>query len=54
MNIKNFAVIGISHEILSMQEREEVIKQKPRVLFEELFQAGDIKDYVDLSTCLRV
>ena len=54
MNIKNFAVIGISHEILSMQEREEVIKQKPRVLFEELFQAGDIKAYVDLSTCLRV
>lgn len=54
MNIKNFAVIGISHEIFSMQEREEVIKQKPRVLFEELFQAGDIKAYVDLSTCLRV
>lgn len=38
MNIKNFAMIGISHKILSMQEREEFIRQKPKVLLEELFK----------------
>ncbi len=54
MNIKNFAVIGISHEMLSMQEREEFIKKKPKFILEELFQAGKIQAYVDLSTCLRV
>ncbi|RXZ69502.1 glutamyl-tRNA reductase [Fusobacterium necrophorum] len=54
MNIKNFAMIGISHKILSMQEREEFIRQKPKALLEELFQTGKIQAYVDLSTCLRV
>lgn len=54
MNIKNFAMIGISHKILSMQEREEFIRKKPKVLLEELFQTGKIRAYVDLSTCLRV
>lgn len=54
MNIKNFAVIGISHTMLSMQEREEFIRQKPKIILEELFQVGKIRAYVDLSTCLRV
>lgn len=54
MDIQQFAMIGISHEDLSMEEREEFLKQKPKQWIEKLWQEKKIQAYVDLSTCLRV
>lgn len=54
MDIHNFAVIGISHENLSMEEREIFIRNKPKKIIENLLHENKIEAFLDLSTCLRV
>ncbi|WP_022819769.1 glutamyl-tRNA reductase [Fusobacterium russii] len=53
-NLENFIVIGVSHESLTLEERERFIKTKPSHIIEKLFLEEKIKAYVNLSTCLRV
>lgn len=53
-NLENFIVIGVSHESLSLDERERFIKTKPKQIIDKLFLEKKIKAYVNLSTCLRV
>lgn len=54
LNLENFIVIGVSHENLSLEERERFIKTRPKNIVENLFSENKIKSYVNLSTCLRV
>lgn len=54
VSLNNFVVIGISHEELSLQEREAFIKTKPKNIIEKLYLEKKIKGYINLSTCLRV
>lgn len=54
VNLKNFFVIGVSHESLSLEEREKFIKTKPKNIIEKLFLENKINAYVNLSTCLRI
>lgn len=53
-NLENFIVIGVSHESLTLEEREKFIKTKPKQIIEKLFLEEKIKAYVNLSTCLRI
>lgn len=53
-NLNNFVVIGISHEELTLQEREAFIKTKPKNIIEKLYLEKKINGYINLSTCLRV
>lgn len=54
MYFKNFAVIGITHRELNLEEREIFIKNRSIDIIEELHRDGKISGYVTLSTCLRV
>lgn len=53
-NLQNFFVIGVSHEELSLEEREIFLKTKPQFIIESLFEENKIKSFINLSTCLRV
>lgn len=54
LKINELVAFGISHKELSTEEREIFIQQKPTEIIHNLFLAGKIKGYVNLSTCLRV
>lgn len=54
LNLEKFIVIGVSHENLSLKEREIFIKTRPKNIIESLFLESKIKAYVNLSTCLRI
>lgn len=54
MDLNHFAMLGISHEKLSLKERESFLRNKPKHILESLFQENKIEAYIDLSTCLRV
>ncbi len=54
IDLQNFIIIGISHETLSLVEREKIMKTRPKNLIEKLYEEKKIKGYVNLSTCLRV
>ncbi|MCI7222843.1 glutamyl-tRNA reductase, partial [Fusobacterium sp.] len=49
-----FLVIGVSHEHLSLEEREVFMKTRPKNIIENLFKENRIKSYINLSTCLRI
>lgn len=54
MDLNRFVMLGISHENLSIEEREAFLREKPKHILEALFQEKKIEAFVDLSTCLRV
>lgn len=54
MDINNFVVIGISHEHLSIEERESFLRNNPKQILESFWKEKKIEAYIDLSTCLRV
>lgn len=54
LKLKNILVIGVSHEILSLEEREIFMKTRPKTIVEKLFSNKKINAYINLSTCLRI
>lgn len=54
LNLENFFVVGVSHENLSLKEREIFMKTRPKNIIENLYLQKKIKAYVNLSTCLRI
>ncbi|MDY5794867.1 MAG: glutamyl-tRNA reductase [Fusobacterium gastrosuis] len=54
LNLESFLVIGVSHEHLSLEEREVFMKTRPKNIIENLFKENRIKSYINLSTCLRI
>lgn len=54
MGAENIFVIGITHEELTTEERENFIKEKPQKIIHNLWEENKILGYVVLSTCLRV
>lgn len=53
LNLENIIVIGVSHENLSLLERENFMRTRPKYIIEELFKEKKINSYINLSTCLR-
>ena len=53
LDLENIIVIGTSHENLSLLERENFMKTRPKYIIEELFKEKKINSYINLSTCLR-
>lgn len=54
LKLENLIVIGISHENLSLEEREIFMKTRPKNMIEKIFLEKKINSYINLSTCLRV
>lgn len=54
IDLQNFIVVGISHETLSLVEREKIMKTRPKNIIEKLFKEKKINGYINLSTCLRM
>lgn len=54
MDINKIIIIGLSHEELSLEEREILVRKRPEKLIEDLLLENKILGYVNLSTCLRV
>lgn len=54
MQLDNFYILGVTHENLTLEEREAFIKDKPKKILETLMESDIIKGYVLLETCLRV
>ena len=54
MQLDNFYILGVTHENLTLEEREAFIKDKPKKILEALMESDIIKGYVLLETCLRV
>ena len=53
LNLENIIVIGVSHENLSLLERENFMKTRPKYIIEKLYAEKKINGYINLSTCLR-
>ncbi len=53
LDLENIIVIGISHENLSLLERENFMKTRPKYIIEKLYTEKKINAYINLSTCLR-
>ena len=53
LDLKNIIVIGVSHENLSLLERENFMKTRPKYIIEKLYTEKKIDAYINLSTCLR-
>ena len=53
LNLENIIVIGVSHENLSLLERENFMKTRPKYIIEKLYTEKKINAYINLSTCLR-
>ena len=51
--LKNIIVIGVSHENLSLLERENFMRTRPKYIIEKLYTEKKIAAYINLSTCLR-
>lgn len=54
LNLEKFVVVGVSHENLSLEEREIFMKTRPKNIIENLYLEKRINAYVNLSTCLRI
>ena len=52
-NLENIVVIGTSHENLSLLERENFMRTRPKYIIEKLYTDKKINAYINLSTCLR-
>ena len=53
LDLKNIIVIGVSHENLSLLERENFMRTRPKYIIEKLYTEKKINAYINLSTCLR-
>ena len=53
LNLENIIVIGVSHENLSLLERENFMRTRPKYIIEKLYAEKKINGYINLSTCLR-
>ena len=53
LNLENIIVIGVSHENLSLLERENFMRTRPKYIIEKLYTDKKIDAYINLSTCLR-
>ena len=53
LDLEKIIVIGISHENLSLLEREEFMRTRPKYIIERLYSEKSINAYINLSTCLR-
>ena len=53
LHLENIIVIGISHENLSLLERENFMRTRPKYIIENLYTEKKINAYINLSTCLR-
>lgn len=53
LDLKNIIVIGVSHENLSLLERENFMRTRPKYIIEKLYTEKKIDAYINLSTCLR-
>jgi len=53
LDLENIIVIGVSHENLSLLERENFMRTRPKYIIEKLYTEKKINSYINLSTCLR-
>ena len=53
LDLKNIIVIGVSHENLSLLERENFMRTRPKYIIEKLYTDKKVDAYINLSTCLR-
>ena len=53
LDLENIIVIGVSHENLSLLERENFMRTRPKYIIEKLYSEKKINAYINLSTCLR-
>ena len=53
LDLENIVVIGTSHENLSLLERENFMRTRPKYIIEKLYSEKKINAYINLSTCLR-
>ena len=53
LDLENIIVIGTSHENLSLLERENFMRTRPKYIIERLYTEKKINAYINLSTCLR-
>ena len=53
LDLENSIIIGVSHENLSLLERENFMKTRPKYIIEKLYTEKKINAYINLSTCLR-
>ena len=53
LDLENIIVIGVSHENLSLLERENFMRTRPKYIIEKLYAEKKINGYINLSTCLR-
>ncbi|WP_335970212.1 glutamyl-tRNA reductase [Fusobacterium polymorphum] len=53
LDLENIIVIGTSHENLSLLERENFMRTRPKYIIEKLYTEKKINSYINLSTCLR-
>ena len=53
LDLENIIVIGVSHENLSLLERENFMRTRPKYIIEKLYTEKKINAYINLSTCLR-
>ena len=53
LDLENIIVIGVSHENLSLLERENFMRTRPKYIIERLYTEKKINAYINLSTCLR-
>jgi len=53
LDLENIIVIGTSHENLSLLERENFMRTRPKYIIEKLHTDKKINAYINLSTCLR-
>ena len=53
LDLEKIIVIGISHENLSLLERENFMRTRPKYVIEKLYSEKKINAYINLSTCLR-
>lgn len=53
LDLEKIIVIGVSHENLSLFERENFMRTRPKQIIEKLFKEKKIDSFVNLSTCLR-
>ena len=53
LDLENIIIIGVSHENLSLLERENFMRTRPKYIIEKLYSEKKINAYINLSTCLR-
>ena len=53
LDLENIIVIGTSHENLSLLERENFMRTRPKYIIKKLYTDKKINAYINLSTCLR-